>query len=153
MNIVLFSRPVRSGKSTELAGWCGRQQDVSGVLMPDIAGLRHFQDVSNGRCWPAIAAPGEAAIEVGPYRFSQRALNEAAALIRPPAPGCWLVIDEIGKLEVRGEGFAAALTSLLDDCRNEPFNLLLVVRDTLLEEVMESFGLQDARILHSLDDL
>ena len=43
MSIIIFSRPVHSGKTTELMQWCEQvsiKQNVAGILMPDIDGSR-----------------------------------------------------------------------------------------------------------------
>lgn len=153
MTIVLFSRPVRSGKTTELQQWCTEVGQVGGILMPDREGQRYFQDIETGEAWPALAAGNEEALEVGRFRFSAEAFRRASRRIALGADQPFLVIDEIGKLELEGLGFASVLRSLLQDPDWARAALLLVVRDTLLEPVIAAFGLNDAFVVHSLDEL
>ena len=40
MSIFIFSRPVHSGKTTELLHWCNQQKNIMGIAMPDINGSR-----------------------------------------------------------------------------------------------------------------
>lgn len=52
--------------------------------------------------------------EVGRYRFSKKAFDQAASVIREglDGPG-WLLIDEIGPLELKGEGFYHLLREII----------------------------------------
>ena len=52
----------------------------------------------------------------------------------------WLAVDEIGPLELRGEGLAPALRQVLA-APGAGFGLVLVVRETLREAVETAFGL------------
>ncbi|MBK8494577.1 MAG: hypothetical protein IPL50_05750 [Chitinophagaceae bacterium] len=40
MSIFILSAPVHSGKTTGLLKWCNRQDNIAGVLMPDMDGSR-----------------------------------------------------------------------------------------------------------------
>ena len=53
----------------------------------------------------------------------------------------WLIIDEIGPLELRGEGLEPEVSRILNDDANDKTNVVLVVRKTLLEKVTEHYGL------------
>lgn len=153
MTVVIFSRPVRSGKTTELQQWCVDIGNVGGILMPDREGVRFFQDIETGESWPALAHGTEEALEVGRFRFSAEAFRRASRRIALAADQLFVVIDEIGKLELEGLGFASVLRSLLESTDWPRPALLLVVRDTLLEPVREAFGLEDAFVVHDLDEI
>ncbi|WP_165917383.1 hypothetical protein [Flaviaesturariibacter aridisoli] len=153
MNIVLFSRPVRSGKTTELATWCAGRSEVGGILMPDRDGVRCFFDIASGRQWPAVATEGEEALPVGRFLFSADAFRKACTCAALSAAKCWIVIDEIGKLELAGAGFGPLLRNLAAHPPWAPENLLLVVRDTLLDAVVREFGWEGARVVSALDRL
>ena len=159
MNVVIFSRPIRSGKTTELQALCAGRTDVGGILMPDIEGKRHFQDIASGTRWPIDhREPGtyqysDKLSAIGKFPYSEQAFSLARTTIGFSSTAfTWLLIDEIGKLELEDKGFAPALSRLLR-VPVKPANLLLVVRDTLLEEVRLKFRLKNARVLHSLDGL
>ena len=64
----------------------------------------------------------------------------------------WLVIDEIGKLELKGMGFHDVLQEIIP-VYQKPGNkkkLLLVIRNSLLEEVISFFKIADPQIIDSL---
>ncbi|GAB4091494.1 hypothetical protein [Flaviaesturariibacter terrae] len=153
MNTIIFSRPVHSGKTTELAAWCAAHPEVRGVLMPDSDGERYFLDLGSGKRWPANARNDGDALPVGRFRLSAAAFRKACDSLAANRSAHWLVIDEVGKAELGGEGFAGALRSLLLHPSDGPRNLLLVVRDYLLHDVIEAFGLQEARVVGTLDGI
>ncbi|RAK65938.1 hypothetical protein [Hymenobacter edaphi] len=145
MQIHLLSGPIRSGKTTRLRRWAAGCPNVGGLLMPtDAHGQRHFLDLGSGLQWPAAARPGQWPVQqVGRFRFSPTAFNWANAVLRGAAtePAVqWLVVDEIGPLELRGLGLAPALTALLAAPRL-PEHLVLVVRAGLVEAVWHRFQL------------
>jgi nucleoside-triphosphatase THEP1 len=53
----------------------------------------------------------------------------------------YLVIDEIGPLELKGEGFCGVLEKILKIERRN-FILLLVIRDSILGEVLDFIGIE-----------
>ncbi|GAB3839243.1 hypothetical protein [Hymenobacter jeollabukensis] len=145
MRIHLLSGPIRSGKTTRLRHWAAGRTDVGGLLMPtDAHGQRHFLDLRSGLRWPVSARPGQWPVQqVGRFRFSPAAFDWANAALRGAAtePAVqWLVVDEIGPLELRGQGLAPAFTALLA-ARRLPNHLVLVVRAGLVEAVWQRFQL------------
>jgi nucleoside-triphosphatase THEP1 len=57
----------------------------------------------------------------------------------------WLVFDEIGYLELQGQGLEPAVRRILNwNKRIAATKLLWVVREELLDEVLEYYGLTDA---------
>ena len=68
----------------------------------------------------------------------------------------WVVVDEVGPLEIRGGGgFEPAVSELITDYKagSRKGKLLLVVRDTVLKEMQEHYGLEEAMVVNSLQDL
>jgi len=156
--IILFSRPIRTGKTTELRDWCRRRPGACGLLMPDLHGTRMFEDVASGNTWVADCEEGESScLEVGRFRFSAAAFGKACNLLlamenrKPPV----LVVDEAGKLELAGKGLFPAL-SILTDIYSGPYNdrlLLIVVRDRLLQSLTEYFGWEGSLVVPDLSGL
>ena len=72
--------------------------------------------------------------------FSKNNFDKAIQIIRNAIdkPG-WLIIDEIGPLELRGEGFSEVLKEVLIR-RKE--NILLVVREGLSKKAEDYFGIK-----------
>jgi nucleoside-triphosphatase len=159
MSIYIFSRPVRSGKTTELMDWCGKRQHVAGLLMPDIDGSRKILDLESRKlidveCTrPADAT--EPLIAIGRFYFYSNAFDRANAILLhalQAAPG-WLVLDEAGKLELEGKGFYTSLRAAIDryTVANTPGNLLVTVRDSLLNAFLAFFNPIDFHIIHQLE--
>jgi nucleoside-triphosphatase THEP1 len=152
MNILLFSRAIRTGKTTELIRWCATQNDVGGIAMPDENGFRHMRDVRTGMQWLAQCRDPDHANEllqtVGRFSFFRSAFQKGNDILLRPPTTQWLVIDEIGTLELQGMGFRPALDKLIGD--GITTNLLLVVRDTLLAEVVAICECRPYRVVHSL---
>ncbi len=135
--ILILTGPIQSGKTTLLLIWA-KQQHIAGILTPLVEGHRHFLDIETGKFFPMIASEEETQVlEIGKYRFSATGFEKATILLKQACskPGhSFLVIDEIGPLELnRQKGFYEILLFLLDNlemnCR-----IVLVVRDKCLPE-------------------
>ncbi len=59
-----------------------------------------------------------------------------------------IVIDEAGPLELRGEGWAGRISELID--QNE-WQIILVVRKSLIDQVASKFGIKDVMIIEAGD--
>lgn len=125
--------------------------------MPDATQGRFMLDLSSGVFWQAQCLPyipSETKREtVGSFSFYVSAFERANAVLVEQAmlQPDWLVIDEIGKLELRQKGFYSGLISILQT--RKPNALLLVVRDSLLSDVIATFKLSAAKVVHCLDEL
>jgi nucleoside-triphosphatase THEP1 len=151
MSIVILSREIRSGKTTELFNWVNTNKNLSGILMPDQEGRRMFYDIAERIFFPAQAdANSSNTITAGPYVFDAEAFEKAGRVIEKATsdPDTLIVIDEIGKLEMEDKGFSKILYSLVEGDQD----LLIVVRDSLVNAVVDKFGLADARIISSMKD-
>lgn len=161
MSIYIFSRPIHSGKSTELRKWCDQQKNISGILMPDINGRRKILDIQTKEFYD-IEYKGstnstEPLTSVGRFHFYTAVFDKANtilinALTQNPD---WLVIDEAGKLELEGKGFyysIAKAVALYNSGRNSG-NLLITVRESLCDEVILFFTIKDHIIIHKLEEL
>lgn len=160
MSIYIFSRPVHSGKTTELLQWCSQQKNIAGILMPDINGSRkildlHTKEVFDIECADA-ANTKELLTSVGRFHFYTVAFEKAnkivlTALDQTPD---WLVIDEAGKLELDGKGFYESIVKAVDLYNNDkPGNLLITVRESLSTEVISFFKVKNVQVIHQLEDL
>jgi nucleoside-triphosphatase THEP1 len=146
--IILLSGPVQSGKTTYLANILGVPSDMAGgFLTPDENGRRIIVDLENGRKidFQVSDSCSEEVLKVGRFRFLESGFETATAFcLQHAAQGCQIiVVDEIGKLELRNEGFHSLVSELLKLQKAEQI-LFLVVRDYLLEEVIEKYSLHEA---------
>lgn len=161
MSIYIFSRPIHSGKTTELQQWCDQQKNIAGILMPDINGSRKILDLQTKNIFDIECSDASKTKEqltaVGRFHFYTAAFEKAntiilAALNQMPA---WLVIDEAGKLELQGKGFYQAIVHAVDLYSDDQVtgNLLITVRESLCNEVISFFKIKDAQVIHRLQDL
>lgn len=142
--IYLLTGPVRSGKTTALVNWANGRHDVFGVLTPDVNGKRVFLDIATAIQFAMEAEPGEEAIMVGKFSFGKKNFDSAINIIRSAAgENGWLVIDEAGPLELRGEGFAAVLKEVVETRKNK---IIIVVREGLTEKICNYFQLGNDEI-------
>jgi nucleoside-triphosphatase THEP1 len=156
-NIYIFSRPIRTGKTTELEEWIKDRDDVAGVFTPDREGRRCLLDISTNMLHEfEVSEPSASTVSVGKFFFSAEAF-ELAQDILLHSTSSWLIIDEVGKLEVEQHtGLEPAVSRIISYYHNASdinARLLLVVRDTLLEKAIDKYHLQDAHVIHSLQEL
>ena len=160
MSIYIFSRPVHSGKTTELLQWCSQQKNIAGILMPDINGSRkildlHTKEVFDIECTDA-ANTKELLTSVGRFHFYTVAFEKANKIILTALDQTpdWLVIDEAGKLEMDGKGFYESIVKAVDLYNNDkPGNLMITVRESLSTEVISFFKVKNVQVIHQLKDL
>lgn len=148
-NIYILSAPKHSGKTTRLIEWSVDRDDVFGILTPIVNGKRVFMDAHSKEQFQMEAGENEINIlEVGKYRFSRGAFKRASTIISNSIimNAGWVVIDEIGPLELKGEGFADAVKKVLHQ-QYSLANILLVIREGLVENVLHFFNISNQRIL------
>lgn len=161
MSIYIFSRPLHSGKTTELLHWCDKLKNIAGVLMPDVHGSRKILDLQTKEifdieCTDACKT-NEPLTSVGKFHFYTAAFEKVNAIITKALtqnPNL-LIIDEAGKLELEGKGFYESILKALEFFENKKNNgnLLITVRESLCEEVISFFKIKECRVIHSLADI
>ena len=108
----------------------------TGIEMLDLATGQH-------QVFARVAAPGERS-DVGVYCLVAEATEWARKVLAAAllANVDWLVVDEIGPLELHSAGgFAFALDPLADPVRVP--NAIVVVRESLVDELAERLGRSD----------
>lgn len=141
--IYILTGPKHSGKTSLVQQWCKGRTDVHGLLSPVIDGKRFFMDIDTGQTFFMETDDADTnAIEVGRFRFSRASFEKASHLLEISAKKKgWLILDECGPLELKGEGFAATLTHILQTPA-PGVKLVILVRDTLVHEMIRYFDLR-----------
>jgi len=136
----ILTGSINSGKTSFLENWCNGRQDVAGVLSPVVDGDRMFMNIQTKEIFRMVADENEREVLlVGRYRFSKEAFGKAQNILRESKYGeGWLIIDEVGPLELRGEGFYEVIMELLQDA-NIKRNILFVVREGKINECLRVF--------------
>lgn len=141
--IYILTGPIQTGKTTALMNWCLAKTTVAGILTPIVNEKRKFFNISNKEIFDMEADDKEKNIlSIGKYNFSQVAFSKAEQIILEPLLSNiqYLVIDEIGPLEIKGEGFYNATKELLQN--DLSVNIILVVRKNLLLDIIKLFDLE-----------
>lgn len=97
---------------------------------------------------------GETTLSIGPHLFSEAAFawarNHIEDLLRHihgdlvGSSGSLIAIDEVGPLELRGEALEPAVSAAIEAARSAGGpELILVVRDRLVDKVVGHYGLSD----------
>lgn len=156
---LILSGPIRSGKTSNLMSTFGNRPEVSGFLTPDIGNKRvifdlktstyhNFETIENELNQPYVS--------IGKFFFLKSGFEICKQLmldyLNCPTPV--FVIDEIGKLEMNGQGhepFFQEFLNLANKLKGN-YKIILVVRDTLLVEFCSRYSLINPRIV-SIDEI
>lgn len=88
------------------------------------------------------AAGSENILEIGKYKFDKKSFEKAASILSlSKEKQGWLIVDEIGPLELKKQGFYE-IVKTLPEHNNDKLNLLFVIRKSLLQESIDLFQLQ-----------
>lgn len=157
--IHILSAPIQSGKTTALLRWSEGRPRLGGILCPDVGGLRHLFTLHDRVLHPfqmddeTFAAGREEALSIGRFHFRAAtfALARQVLLADAGRPADWLVIDEIGKLELKNQGFEPAAGEVVRRFLASEMagNLLLVVRPDLLRAVLDFYEIKNYHLLPS----
>ncbi len=146
--VYILSAAIQSGKTSSLVNWSAAGKDIYGILTPVINGKRVFMNAHTRERFPMEATGEEETLVVGRFAFSKNGFEKAIQIIRDATrKEGWLVIDEIGPLELSGEGFNDVLKEVLAIRKDK---ILLVVREGLVQKVKEHFKIS-AREINSID--
>ena len=153
-NIHILSEPVHSGKSTLLMNWCNRQNSVAGVLMPDVDGSRKLYDIATKTYhdFQITEKQEGGTIDICKWNFDESVFQLGRDILLNAAKQKpdWLILDEVGKLEMnRNTGFEPAVKGLIEIYKQETgkAKLLLVIRDYMLEQSFAHYGLNKDMVL------
>ena len=134
---------IGSGKTRRAAAWVESEglagRTVAGVLALKAPTGRQFMDIATGD-QVALEHPAEdeAAVAVGRFQFRQAAFDWAVDRIGQSLEQAGsVVIDEVGPLELRGDGFAPLLDRLARDYPG--IQRVLLVRTGLIDAVADRF--------------
>ena len=149
--IYLLSEEIQSGKTTSLQLCTENRYDIGGFLSPDKNGIRCLMNLSSKEEIPfeidltsydgSIEIIGKFAIAQSAFQTGENWIKEH--LIAPQIK--FIVIDEVGPLELNGKGFANALRYATKNLGDK--HLIIVLRKAMHDKIVEAFELQEASIL------
>lgn len=149
---IILTGPLQSGKTSGLLKWADKKPDVYGILTPVLptskGPKRFFRDMQTKQQFAMETTPEQAAyyndaiLSVGRFMFSKKAFERAAVVVKKAieyAPNGYLLIDEIGPLELRGEGLALVADLVAGYPAKHCLRVIWVVREGLVERVTQRF--------------
>ncbi|GAB5539902.1 MAG: hypothetical protein Salg2KO_20050 [Salibacteraceae bacterium] len=152
--IYILTGPVHTGKSRGLLKFLEtkNREDLSirGIINPDINGKKWFINAHSRERYEMDAQEQDTdVILVGKYRFSKQAFDRAknTLIVQSALPSTWFIIDEIGKLELKGNGLEPEASQALEQAKMQSNNVLLVIRDYLLDDAISDYKLEGAQII------
>jgi nucleoside-triphosphatase THEP1 len=160
IEIAILTGPINAGKTTSLQSVLNGLDlgSVSGFLtVRDSENDKHLLDIKANISIPFYTfALDPESIPVGRFYLSHNAITKGIEIIKNFAinEDSILVIDEVGKLELKGKGFDNALTQTLGIIPSTPFNkkILIIVRDYLVDDVLSHYKFK-ATIFHFKHDV
>ena len=147
--IFLLTGAKNSGKSTRLLKWAESQKGAVGIVCLREKGKRVLYSIhSNILKEHEVNSDSEPVITVGKYYFSKKSFNWAeqeilkALEIKPT----WLILDEIGPLELQGMGHDKVIKQIFSNPELSNTKLLFVIRENLVTEVISNYNIDKAKI-------
>ncbi len=148
--IFILTGAIQSGKTTALKKW-SKEKSVGGMLTPLVEERRVVYDLASESYFPFEANSNDKnVISVGRYYFLQAAFDRMNTLLKHQSTSQheWLLIDEVGPLELERKGLYDSVVYLLENAQPK---LILVVRDSLVERVKDFFSLKEVRVICTED--
>jgi nucleoside-triphosphatase THEP1 len=143
---MIYTGPVKSGKSTKLLSFVQNGKDIGGILSPLIDGKKYLYDISSGKKKLLEADSTEKEVDivtVGRYKFKKNVFEWAKEVLQKASVEnySYLIIDEIGPLEFEGRGLAPVANEIISKNISYFPKVLVVVRETLVAKFLEHFSL------------
>lgn len=160
----IFTAPVKAGKTTSLMEWAKEKPELGGFLAPDIEALRYLFTLGDRQMHDfqlgddeLHETPAEDIVNIHKFNFSASAFAKARRiLLEDLYKGYeWIIIDEVGKLELKGEGLEPAVSQAVAEIKSgrAKVKLMMVVRDELVARVMERYRLWNCQIIRLGDGM
>ncbi len=141
--VYVYSGPTKSGKTTKLMQWAASQKNIDGIFQPVIDGKRFLYHISS-RTLKKLESETET-INIGNYKFSIESFNWAQNVLLESIKSDfeWIIIDEIGPLELQEKGLEPVIKTILSVRKKYQWNLICVVRESMLKKFLEHYQLEE----------
>lgn len=149
--IYILSEEIQSGKTTSLQLCTENRYDIGGFLSPDKNQVRCLMNLKSKEEIPFeidLTSYEEAIEIIGKFALAKSAFDIGSRWIKEhllTEEIKYVVIDEIGRLELQDKGFAGTLRYALENIGDK--HLILVIRQSLQKEILEKFALSDYKVL------
>ncbi len=144
--IKIVTGKIHSGKTTSLFKFISENNNTDGILSPIVNNKRRLYHISTKTIKEFETEKHSAdTVSVGKYHFLNDSFYWANKKLIESFNSSvkYLIIDEIGKLELRGEGLHKSAQFILNEIKNSDKVLILVIRDYLLDEVLKYYNITE----------
>lgn len=143
-SLLILTGPVHSGKTTRLMQWAAAQKNIDGIFQPVIDDKRFIYHIGTRTLRVLETNDNNNAFVIGKYKFNIDVFNWSQNVLLEAIDKSldWLVIDEIGPLELDGKGLEPVISKIFNQIDELNGNLLCVVRNSILEEFIKHYKLQ-----------
>jgi nucleoside-triphosphatase THEP1 len=156
-NIYIFTDAIHTGKTTILQNWLKEKGiNAGGILTPDRDEKRWIYDISRDE-WHTLQVekdhPLPDSVVIGKFRFSRNGFKKAQEILLRSVQEDpdWVIVDEVGMLELhRKTGLEPSISEIINIYKSgkQKGKLLLVIRNYLVEETIDMFGLDFNLVKH-----
>ena len=153
--IYILAGDIRTGKTSALKEWVPTWDSVKGILCPDDEEERKYlYNIETEEKFPLeVAQKGENTISVGRFHFLEDSFKMANYFLIKTFDEFdfeFLVLDELGKLELENKGIHQAAHYILANYEsNDDKNILLVVRTHLVKDIIDHYGIRSFQVVAS----
>lgn len=144
MNSVhILSGPVHTSKTTRLMKWAVLKEKTDGIFQPVIEEKRFIYHLKSRTLKQLETDAEENVTSIGKYKFSNYTFEWSKNILDKCLSENldWIIVDEIGPLELEGKGLEPAFSKLLSERENISANIICVVRDAILDKFIDHYGL------------
>ncbi len=148
--IYILTGKIKSGKTTKIFKWACSQKNIGGILQPVVNGKRSIYSINEKSLIQLEINEEEKSkvgddkiIQIGNYFFLKESFDKARKILIDCFNGNfdWLIVDEIGPMELEDKGLEPSISFILKNFENFNGNIVLVIRDKILEEVIKKYNL------------
>lgn len=143
-SLLILTGPVHSGKTTRLMQWAAAQKNIDGIFQPVIDDKRFIYHIGTRTLRVLETKDSNNAFVIGKYKFNIEVFNWSQTVLLEALNKNldWLLIDEIGPLELERKGLEPVISKIFNQIDELNGNLLCVVRNSILEEFIKHYKLQ-----------
>lgn len=142
--IKIVTGKVHSGKTTKLFRFIHENENIDGILAPIVNDKRRLYHISTKTIKDLeVDEKSEKTISIGKYYFLNESFDWANQLLIEGFHSSVdsLIIDEIGKLELKGEGLHKSVAEIFKNINSTNKKLIIVIRDYLLKDVLQYYSI------------
>lgn len=143
--VLILTGPIQTGKTSGLMHWAAGQKNIDGIFQPVIDDKRFIYHIASRTLRQLETDETRGVTTIGKFKFCDQTFDWAKKILSD----CinqkleWLIIDEVGPLELEGKGLEPVITKIFIERESFHGKLLYVVRDKILDKFIERYNLKN----------